>query len=191
MREQLALFCSRMEEENHGTASTSCARTMDSLWQTWSATTARTTSPMGRTTTTARITTTAGTADRFNFWLSIRGHRYFNGRIQMQEGETHALPVIMLRKRQMRNLFLCLMVSQGVPMILMGDEYGHSKGGNNNTYCHDNHVLAIDQSDSMILVICLVVIKNLIRSYRRGCSSTISAGIRRRNPRRISSDSAA
>ncbi|CAA6671175.1 unnamed protein product [Spirodela intermedia] len=57
-----------------------------------------------------------------------------------QEGETAALPVLRLRKRQMRNFFLCLMVSQGVPMILMGDEYGHTKGGNNNTYCHDNYL---------------------------------------------------
>eukprot|EP00268_Persea_americana_P048680 TRINITY_DN5163_c0_g1_i3.p1 TRINITY_DN5163_c0_g1~~TRINITY_DN5163_c0_g1_i3.p1 ORF type:complete len:184 (-),score=35.62 TRINITY_DN5163_c0_g1_i3:1013-1564(-) len=32
------------------------------------------------------------------------------------------------------------MVSQGVPMIYMGDEYGHTKGGNNNTYCHDNYI---------------------------------------------------
>lgn len=40
----------------------------------------------------------------------------------------------------MRNFFLCLMVSQGVPMIHMGDEYGHTKGGNNNTYCHDNYL---------------------------------------------------
>ncbi|KAK1559139.1 hypothetical protein Q3G72_011084 [Acer saccharum] len=30
---------------------------------------------------------------------------------------------------------------QGVPMIFMGDEYGHTKGGNNNTYCHDNYVI--------------------------------------------------
>ena len=32
------------------------------------------------------------------------------------------------------------MLMQGVPMIYMGDEYGHTKGGNNNTYCHDNYV---------------------------------------------------
>ncbi|KAK1275666.1 hypothetical protein QJS04_geneDACA004141 [Acorus gramineus] len=57
-----------------------------------------------------------------------------------QEGEFVSLPVKRLRKRQMRNFFLCLMVSQGVPMIHMGDEYGHTKGGNNNTYCHDNNI---------------------------------------------------
>eukprot|EP00897_Mesotaenium_endlicherianum_P003623 jgi/Mesen1/3289/ME000191S02431 len=45
-----------------------------------------------------------------------------------------------LRARQMRNLMVALMVSQGVPMVTMGDEYGHTKGGNNNTYCHDTAV---------------------------------------------------
>ncbi|KAM6570600.1 hypothetical protein CsatB_018585 [Cannabis sativa] len=57
-----------------------------------------------------------------------------------QEGEFVSISVKKLRKRQMRNFFLCLMVSQGVPMIYMGDEYGHTKGGNNNTYCHDNYI---------------------------------------------------
>nr|BAW33106.1 isoamylase [Ipomoea batatas] len=57
-----------------------------------------------------------------------------------QEGEFASISVKKLRKRQLRNFFLCLMVSQGVPMIYMGDEYGHTKGGNNNTYCHDNYI---------------------------------------------------
>ncbi|XP_057417188.1 isoamylase 1, chloroplastic [Lotus japonicus] len=57
-----------------------------------------------------------------------------------QEGEFASSSVKKLRKRQMRNFFLSLMVSQGVPMIYMGDEYGHTKGGNNNTYCHDNYL---------------------------------------------------
>lgn len=37
--------------------------------------------------------------------------------------------------------FTILSLFQGVPMIHMGDEYGHTKGGNNNTYCHDNYVM--------------------------------------------------
>ena len=45
-----------------------------------------------------------------------------------------------LRQRQMRNLAAALLVSHGVPMINMGDEYGHTKDGNNNTYCHDSEV---------------------------------------------------
>ncbi len=54
------------------------------------------------------------------------------------EGETKDAAILALRARQMRNLFLTLMVSQGIPMMLMGDEYGHTKGGNNNTWCQDN-----------------------------------------------------
>ncbi|XP_058732184.1 isoamylase 1, chloroplastic isoform X4 [Vicia villosa] len=57
-----------------------------------------------------------------------------------EEGEFVSASVKKLRKRQMCNFFLSLMVSQGVPMIFMGDEYGHTKGGNNNTYCHDNYL---------------------------------------------------
>ncbi|XP_021724985.1 LOW QUALITY PROTEIN: isoamylase 1, chloroplastic-like [Chenopodium quinoa] len=57
-----------------------------------------------------------------------------------QEGEFASMTVKKLRRRQMRNFFLCLMVSQGVPMMYMGDEYGHTKGGNNNSYCHDNYI---------------------------------------------------
>ena len=49
-----------------------------------------------------------------------------------------------LRDRQMRNFFAALFVSQGTPMIYQGDEYGHTKGGNNNTYCHDNALNWVD-----------------------------------------------
>ncbi|EIE26827.1 glycoside hydrolase [Coccomyxa subellipsoidea C-169] len=54
------------------------------------------------------------------------------------EGDTRKPSVVRLRARQMRNLAAALLLSHGTPMILMGDEYGHSKGGNNNTYCHDS-----------------------------------------------------
>ncbi|KAJ7517436.1 hypothetical protein O6H91_21G024500 [Diphasiastrum complanatum] len=57
-----------------------------------------------------------------------------------EEGELVSLPVQRLRQRQLRNFVLALMISQGVPMITMGDEYGHTKGGNNNSYCHDNAI---------------------------------------------------
>lgn len=43
-----------------------------------------------------------------------------------------------LRLRQMMNFHLALMISQGIPMIHMGDEYAHTKQGNNNTWCQDN-----------------------------------------------------
>lgn len=56
------------------------------------------------------------------------------------EGGTKKAAVLRLRARQMRNLACALLLSHGVPMVLMGDEYGHTKGGNNNTYCHDSEL---------------------------------------------------
>ena len=50
------------------------------------------------------------------------------------EGETGDQGVQGLRWRQMKNFQVALMVSQGTPMMLMGDEYGHTRYGNNNTY---------------------------------------------------------
>lgn len=158
-----------------------------------------------------------------------------------QEGEFVSLPVKKLRKRQMRNFFLCLMVSQvsihisaysillnsvffespqssktpvdaplfswffsishrvllgrgvilcyfshyfqsfsiqGVPMIYMGDEYGHTKGGNNNTYCHDNYVILYNWS---LIYCCLLMITSfgnmvgaLNLSTLYGCSLQIN-----------------
>lgn len=54
------------------------------------------------------------------------------------EGNTKDPGVNALRARQMKNFHLALMVSQGTPMILMADEYGHTRYGNNNSYGHDN-----------------------------------------------------
>ena len=56
------------------------------------------------------------------------------------EGETDDATINTLRERQIKNFLTILMVSQGVPMLLMGDEVGHTKHGNNNTYCHDNEL---------------------------------------------------
>lgn len=56
------------------------------------------------------------------------------------EGSTTNPKILKIREQQMRNFFLALMVSQGIPMILMGDEYGHTRRGNNNTWCHDNEL---------------------------------------------------
>ncbi|MEO1378274.1 MAG: glycogen debranching protein GlgX, partial [Cyanobacteria bacterium J06635_10] len=60
------------------------------------------------------------------------------------EGWTENPSINNLRRRQIRNALAILMVSQGVPMLLMGDEIGRSKGGNNNTYCHDNELNWLD-----------------------------------------------
>lgn len=56
------------------------------------------------------------------------------------EGKTEDPHILALRDRQKKNFILALMLSQGVPMLLMGDEYGHTKSGNNNTWCHDGRI---------------------------------------------------
>lgn len=54
------------------------------------------------------------------------------------EGESENSAIKALRSRQQKNFLLALLVSQGIPMLLMGDEYGHTKKGNNNSWCQDN-----------------------------------------------------
>lgn len=56
------------------------------------------------------------------------------------EGPTQDSKIAALREKQMRNFYLALFLSQGIPMILMGDEYGHSRRGNNNPYVQDNEI---------------------------------------------------
>ncbi len=54
------------------------------------------------------------------------------------EGETDDPKILALRLQQQRNFLVTLMLSQGVPMMLGGDEIGRSQGGNNNCYCQDS-----------------------------------------------------
>ncbi|MEU3607783.1 glycogen debranching protein GlgX [Streptomyces sp. NPDC035033] len=56
------------------------------------------------------------------------------------EGETDDVGIIELRARQMRNFLATLMLSQGVPMLSHGDEFGRTQGGNNNAYCQDSEI---------------------------------------------------
>ncbi|MFA5632001.1 MAG: glycogen debranching protein GlgX [Porticoccaceae bacterium] len=60
------------------------------------------------------------------------------------EGPTDDPRIDALRWRMQRNFLTMLAVSQGVPMILAGDEMGHSQRGNNNAYCQDNAISWID-----------------------------------------------
>jgi glycogen operon protein len=60
------------------------------------------------------------------------------------EGKTDDPAIIALRDRQKRNLLATLVLSQGVPMIVAGDELGRTQGGNNNAYCQDNEISWID-----------------------------------------------
>ncbi|MGB8170085.1 MAG: glycogen debranching protein GlgX [Chthoniobacteraceae bacterium] len=56
------------------------------------------------------------------------------------EGATDDDAINTLRRRQQRNFLTTLLLSQGVPMITAGDEYGRTQRGNNNTYCQDNEL---------------------------------------------------
>jgi isoamylase len=64
-----------------------------------------------------------------------------------EEGPTDDPEIIRLRERQKRNFIATLFLSQGVPMLLGGDEIGRSQGGNNNAYCQDNEISWFDWSD--------------------------------------------
>ncbi len=56
------------------------------------------------------------------------------------EGDTEDKAILLLRMQQIKNFQMALLLSLGIPMIFMGDEYGHTKHGNNNTYCLDNQL---------------------------------------------------
>ena len=56
------------------------------------------------------------------------------------EGPSQDEGINRLRQRQMRNFLATLLLSQGTPMMLAGDEFGRTQGGNNNAYCQDNEI---------------------------------------------------
>ncbi|HET9693139.1 MAG TPA: glycogen debranching protein GlgX [Steroidobacteraceae bacterium] len=62
------------------------------------------------------------------------------------EGPTEDPAVLALRERQARNLLASVFLSQGVPMLLAGDEFGRTQLGNNNAYCQDNELSWVDWS---------------------------------------------
>ena len=60
------------------------------------------------------------------------------------EGETDDPAVNEMRHRTMRNMLATLFLAQGTPMLLAGDEFGRTQGGNNNAYCQDNEISWLD-----------------------------------------------
>jgi isoamylase len=62
------------------------------------------------------------------------------------EGPTSNPAILGLRRRQVRNLLATLLLSQGVPMLLAGDEILRSQQGNNNAWCQDNEISWLDWS---------------------------------------------
>jgi len=63
------------------------------------------------------------------------------------EGQTQDAGIESVRKRQIKNFLLTLLISRGVPMLLGGDEFRRTQGGNNNAYCQDNETSWIDWDD--------------------------------------------
>ncbi len=60
------------------------------------------------------------------------------------EGPTDDPEIVELRERQKRNMLATLLLSQGTPMVLAGDEFGRTQQGNNNAYCQDNEISWVD-----------------------------------------------
>ncbi len=71
------------------------------------------------------------------------------------EGPTEDPEILDLRDRQRRNLLATLLLAQGTPMLLAGDEFGRTQGGNNNAYCQDNEISwvnwEIDEYDRLLI----------------------------------------
>jgi glycogen operon protein len=82
------------------------------------------------------------------------------------EGPTSDPAILALREKQKRNLLTTLILSQGVPMLLAGDEMGHTQGGNNNAYCQDNQVSWLDWEPSEAKRRLLDFTRRLIRIWK-------------------------
>jgi isoamylase len=72
------------------------------------------------------------------------GHSHNRSWNHGAEGATDDQAIRGLRKRQMKNMLATLLLSQGTPMLLAGDERGRTQGGNNNAYCQDNEISWVD-----------------------------------------------
>jgi glycogen operon protein len=88
------------------------------------------------------------------------------------EGPTKDAKIVAVRKRQKRNFLATLLLSQGIPMLLMGDELSRSQGGNNNAYAQDNETSWLawaDERDPALLafVQALVGLRKRFDAFRR------------------------
>jgi glycogen operon protein len=87
------------------------------------------------------------------------------------EGPTDDPDVLALRARQQRNFLTTLILSQGIPMLLAGDEFGRTQDGNNNSYCQDNPISWLDWTslDRDLLAFCqrLIAFRQTHPAFRR------------------------
>jgi isoamylase len=89
------------------------------------------------------------------------------------EGPTDDPAVKQLRMQQSRNFLATLLLSQGVPMLLAGDDAGHSQGGNNNAYCQDNESswlnwdLKAEDHELLAFVRKMILLRKKHPSFRR------------------------
>jgi glycogen operon protein len=72
------------------------------------------------------------------------GHSHNRSWNHGAEGATDDEAILGLRKRQMKNILATLLLSQGTPMLLAGDEFARTQNGNNNAYCQDNELSWLD-----------------------------------------------
>ncbi len=88
-----------------------------------------------------------------------------------EEGPSEKPEVNALRAKQKRNLLATLFFSQGIPMLVAGDEFGRTQGGNNNAYCQDNETSWLDwegaDRELMQFVMRLLELRNRHPSFRR------------------------
>jgi glycogen operon protein len=87
------------------------------------------------------------------------------------EGPTDDPAILALRARQQRNFMATLLLSQGVPMMLAGDELGRTQRGNNNAYCQDNELSWIDwehaDQDLLYFTVSLLAFRRAHAVFRR------------------------
>ena len=90
-------------------------------------------------------------------------HSYNHG----EEGLTENPKIIALRKQQIKNMLLILYISQGIPMLLMGDEMGRTQLGNNNAYCQDNVTTWVDWNRKKEFEDVFLFTKNMINLRKK------------------------
>lgn len=78
------------------------------------------------------------------------------------EGDTQNVKIERTRFRQIKNFFTALLLSQGTPMFVAGDEFMRSQGGNNNPYCQDNEISYVNWADLKVNGTMFDFVKKLI-----------------------------